>query len=141
MKYRNEKELIIDQLESLVCRGLNCTVFPANAKIEGSALLTSDMKPLSNDPEIARLFLARKVLLEGNNTAASEGNGTAAPNKELTVKGDLVDQFKKAYDFLCGLRGEKDYGKAIDGLIDVGIFLITIVTALSANEASRNSKH
>jgi len=142
MKYRNEKEIIIDQLETLIARGLN-TSFPTSARLEGNQLLSADMKLLSSDPEIARLFLARQVLIGENsqeNTSAAQNNGKLSDSKELSVTPSLVDEFKKAFDFLCSLRNEKDHGKAILGLIEIGIFLITIVTALSANEASRNNK-
>jgi hypothetical protein len=144
MKYKNEKELIVDQLEALVCRGLSCNVFPHDAQIEGTQLFTSDMTLLSTDSEITRLFLARKILLSGGDTTAGNtsfgDSESSTATKTLVVKDGIVDEFKKAYDYLCDLRTEKDHGKAIAGLIEVAIFLVHIVTALSANEASRNAK-
>jgi hypothetical protein len=137
MQYKNEKEIIIDQLEGLINRGLNTSVFPQNAQVEGTQLFTSDMKLLSNDPEITRLFIARQVLI-GTNNIKNTINVPNSTSTEIVPNSNLVDEFKKAYDFLCGLRNEKDHGKAILGLIEFGIFILQIVTALSANEASRN---
>jgi hypothetical protein len=144
MKYLNEKEIIVQQLEVLITRGLGLAAFPYGAHVEGTSLLSANQKLISDDSEIARLFVARKVLLgnvdnEGNTTETNIGNTTGA-SKEVIVNNSFVDEFKKAYDFLVSLRTEKDHGKAILGLIEVGIFLIKIVTALSANEANRNQK-
>lgn len=140
MKYLNEKELIVQQLETLITRGLGLSTFPQGAHVEGTSLLSANQKVISDDSEIARLFVARTVLLGNeNNTESTIGNNSPS-SKDIIVNSTFVDEFKKAYDFLVSLRTEKDHGKAILGLIEVGIFLITIVTALSANEAKRNQK-
>ena len=122
MKYLTEKDLLVQKIEEIIAREA----------------------PLSahDDPEIARLCQARRVLL-GQEEVASAGEQSAGQfsaglnSKELDVNTNMVDEFGLVYQFLHSLKGEKDHGKAILGLIEAVLFVLTIVTALSAKEADR----
>jgi len=119
MHYKNEKEIIIEKLDELIGRG------------GGFA---------SQDPEVGRLWRAKLALLgrDGDDVDAGEEKKN---KEEVLVKQSVVDEFAKAYQFLLGLKGEKDLSKAVAGLIEVIIFLFTIVTALSTREATRNDSN
>lgn len=121
MKYFTEKDQLIQKIEEIIQR--------------------ESVTAKYGDAELLRLVRARQVLLgEENSEASSESNGTSSasrPSVEVDLNGNLVGEFSKAYSFLNSLKQEKNYGKAILGLIEVGLFLLTVVTALSAKEASR----
>ena len=122
MKYLNEKDQLIQKIEEIIQR--------------------ESVTAKYGDAELLRLVRARQVLLGEENSNSSSGasgdnNSASRPSVEVDLNGNLVGEFSKAYSFLNSLKQEKNYGKAILGLIEVGLFLLTVVTALSAKEASR----
>jgi hypothetical protein len=115
MKYLTEKDLLVQKIEGIIAREL------PNAD--------------RTDPELARLFLARKVLLGEADHLGIESGDKAVGRPVEVLNENLVDEFSKV-----SLRNELDLRKGFLGLIEVVTFILTVVTALSAKEASRSSR-
>lgn len=122
MKYLSEKDLLVQKIDEILAREL-----PTSSE---------------SDPEIVRLITARQVLLGEMTATDSTGFSASSGSAEVgpSYQQNLVDEFARVAQFLDSLKRELDLRKAFLGLIEVVSFILTVVVALSAQEANRNSQ-